>query len=361
MIKSNKKWCIAFICLTIMIIIITASTTMIVDPYFHYHKPLTNMFFYPLDNQRSQNNGIVKHFEYDAIITGTSMTENFKTSEMDILFDVNSIKTPFFGGSYKEMNDNLKIALKYNPNIKLIVRGLDGSMFFDDKDRMPYDLGEYPTYLYDNNPFNDVKYVLNKDVLLQLTLPKIKNSILNHQTGITDFDTYSNWNSQYTYGKDVVVSKYLKHPVREKQNSAILTTEEKERISQNVMQNIISLAKQYPNTKFYYFFPPYSIVWWSDINKYENINKQIEAEQYIIELILQCDNIYLFSFNNNFELVTNLDNYKDYTHYGEWINSYILECMKENKFLLTKNNYIEYIDQTKNFYNTYNYASLFEE
>lgn len=60
-----------------------------VDPFIHYHKPLTNAYFYPLDNQRSQNDGILKHFEYNALITGTSMTENFKTSELDELFGVN--------------------------------------------------------------------------------------------------------------------------------------------------------------------------------------------------------------------------------------------------------------------------------
>lgn len=66
-----------------------------IDPFFHYHKPYTNGYYYTLNNQRSQNNGICKHFDYNALITGTSMTENFMTSEMDAIFGTNSVKVPF--------------------------------------------------------------------------------------------------------------------------------------------------------------------------------------------------------------------------------------------------------------------------
>ncbi|MFR4763044.1 MAG: hypothetical protein ACLT9V_00610, partial [Anaerococcus obesiensis] len=69
------------------------------------------------------------------------------------------------GGTYKEINDNLVFALENNPKLKTIVRSLDYSKIFDDKDLMRTDLGEYPTYLYDSNPVNDVRYLFNKDVV----------------------------------------------------------------------------------------------------------------------------------------------------------------------------------------------------
>lgn len=49
---------------------------------YHYHAPLED-FAYLLDrnNERYQNYGILSHFSYDTIITGTSLTENFKSSE----------------------------------------------------------------------------------------------------------------------------------------------------------------------------------------------------------------------------------------------------------------------------------------
>lgn len=80
----------------------------------------------------------------------------------------------------------------------------------------------------------------------------------------------------------------------------------------------------------------------------------------IIESMLEYENAYLFSFNDDFEIITNLDNYKDYYHYSEDINSYILECMANNSHWLTKDNYEEYLDKIYNYYNNYDYYAIFE-
>ena len=140
--RASAKWMIRFVSLFLLILVLVGALTVIVDPYFHYHKPLSNIS-YILDNERYQNNGIVKHFDYDAIITGSSMTECFKPSELNELFGVNAIKVPYSGGSYKEINDNLVVATEHNPNIKMVVRCLDGVRFFNTKDDMDY--SDYPT------------------------------------------------------------------------------------------------------------------------------------------------------------------------------------------------------------------------
>lgn len=73
---------------------------------------------------------------------------------------------------------------------------------------------------------------------------------------------------------------------------------------------------------------------------------------------MSCQNIKLYSYNDDFRIVTDLDNYKDLSHYGEWINSYILEQMKAGKGLISKNNYKAYLERERNFYNNYDYKSL---
>lgn len=90
------------------------------------------------------------------------------------------------------------------------------------------------------------------------------------------------------------------------------------------------------------------------------ISWHINAERVAIEEILQCENIKLFSFTNNFELITNLDNYKDRAHYGEWVNSWMLNQFDENNYLLTIDNYEEYLAALEDFYKTYDYSSIRE-
>mgnify|MGYP006926042299 FL=1 len=320
-----------------------------VDPYFHYHKPNTSTYYYVLNNQRSQNDGISKHFDYDALITGTSMTENFKTSEFDEIFGVHSVKVSYSGGSYKEMNDNLKIALRYNPNLKTIVRCLDMGMFFDSPNRMREDLGKYPTYLYDENPFNDVQYVYNKDIIFGRVYAMMKqNDAQGFTPGITSFDDYARWNPYYTFGIHTVAPDGLVYTVPAEEKH--LTAEEKQTITQQITQNVTSLADQYPDVDFYYFFSPYSIAWWNSITNDGNLYRQLEAEQYIIELILEHPNIHLYSFNNNTAMITDLNNYKDNAHYGEWVNSAILQWMHDGVGLLTKENYQDYLKTERSFY-----------
>ncbi len=76
-------------------------------------------------------------------------------------------------------------------------------------------------------------------------------------------------------------------------------------------------------------------------------------------MLLEYDNILLFSFNDQFDMICDLNNYKDTVHYGEKINSKMLEWMYERKHLLTKDNYIEYCNKVRNFYTSFEYNSLF--
>ena len=85
--KKNKIWAVATVSLIVLCVAAIGAVVAVIDPYFHYGKGLSCLS-YPLHNQRYQNDGIAKHFDYDAVIIGSSMTENFKPSELDELFDV---------------------------------------------------------------------------------------------------------------------------------------------------------------------------------------------------------------------------------------------------------------------------------
>lgn len=88
------------------------------------------------------------------------------------------------------------------------------------------------------------------------------------------------------------------------------------------------------------------------------IYRQIEAEQYVIELILEQENIRLYSFNDRTDIITDLNHYKDKLHYAEWINSLILRWMYDGEGLLTRENYQAYLDAELEFYTSFDYSSL---
>lgn len=363
--KSYKLFVISVFAFVFVVLILIGGGVIIIDPCFHYHKPLKELYYQLVsNNERSYNDGITKHFDYDAIITGTSMTENFKTSEAERLFGGRFIKIPYSGASFKEINENLEVAFAHNKKIRLIVRALDYSNIdlsgnIVDKDWMLQDSGEYPTYLYDSNPFNDVKYLLNRDVFCSC-MRSVYIALHYKTQGVQDFDSYANWSAGYTYGKDAVfASAGRRNLFSDPTVTKKLSYEDAQKITENITQNVTNLARMNPQCTFCYFFPPYSAVWWGDLKELGLLQRQIEIERAVIELILDCPNINLFSFNTEFEIVTDLQNYKDVVHYGEWVNSLMLKFIKEKRGLITKENYIAYLDKERDFYLGFEYNSLF--
>lgn len=196
--EKYKKWFVGTIVGILIVLILFALPTIIIDPYMHYHAPIKGYGYVLNANfQRYYNDGIVRHFDYDAILTGTSMTENFKTSEADELFGYHFIKVPYSGGYYKEVDHLVKRAFTSDNDIKIVVRSLDYSLLIQDKDaehpeedpRHPQ--YKAPEYLVNSNPFDDVKYIFNKSVLLNVTCPTYRN--IKEKKESTNFDNYSYW------------------------------------------------------------------------------------------------------------------------------------------------------------------------
>ena len=102
-------------------------------------------------------------------------------------------------------------------------------------------------------------------------------------------------------------------------------------------------------------------MWWQQLVENGSVYRQIEAERLVIEEILKCPNIKLYSFNNIPDITTDLNNYRDSAHYGEWINSLILKWMHDEKYLLTEENYENYLVQELTFYTTYDYNNILSQ
>lgn len=129
-------------------------------------------------------------------------------------------------------------------------------------------------------------------------------------------------------------------------------------VDANFDENVVGLVAEHPETQFYYFFPPYSVVWWYDKYSDGEISKHIEVEKYVIEKMLPYENLHLYSFNTVDGLTTDLNNYSDKRHYGEWINSFMIREMSQGNYQLTEDNYCDYLDEEERLYSTFDYSSL---
>lgn len=350
--KQSKKWfkkCIIGLLGTIFLVFVVV---YVFDPYFHFHKPFS-FVSYRLYDERYTNDGISRHFDYDAMVTGTSMAQNFKTSEMDALFGTQSVKETFSGAGYKELSENLERALERNPDLKTVIWTMDYNALIREKDWTQYE--GYPTYLYDDNPWNDVSYIFNKSILYHGVLPNVTKTLLRQPS--TTMDEYSSWNKET--GLEYIMQSYDRW--EEKADMiAGLTQEEWDMVTANVRENFVAMINQYPDTTFYIFYTPYSICYWDFLNQEGMMQMQFDAEQIATELLLECPNVKLFNFNDQYDVITNTDNYRDKEHYSAQINSKILEWIASDIGLVTKDNYLERLEIEKEYYLNYDYESIFK-
>lgn len=345
-----KKWNFIVIGGTVGILFLIAGAVAWIDPFLHYHQ-MCSYLEYPLKDERYQNDGILRNYSYDAVITGTSMSQNFKPSEFDALWNAQAVKTCYSGATYAEVNDNINRAFGYNGNIKYVVRSLDPNLLNTSSDKYEYD--GVPFYLYDRNPFNDTQYLLNKEVI-----PKAIAVINYTRSGqkTPDWDLYENWSIYKNFGKEEVFRTWSEY--EETESEYFLSAGDYEQIEQNIRQNVLQTALDHPDVVFYVFIPPYSICYWDTLVRTKQLNAEIETEKYALEILFEADNIHVYSFADKTDMIADLDNYTDALHYGEWVNSDILKWMKQGEGELTQENYEEFYDHIKEIYLNYDFSEL---
>lgn len=344
-----KKWNILVICGVVFILLFSALCTVVIDPFLHYHEPLP-FLEYPLKDERYQNDGIARHYQYDSIITGTSMSQNFRCSEFDALWDAKSVKMAYSGASFHELNENLQRAFSYRPDIRYVVCSLDGSRI-----NVPAWQDEYtgyPDYLYDENFFNDVSYLLNKEVMPK-TLAVINYTRAGEVT--PDRDMYGNWSQYKAFGPEEVLKDFTPLPVSE--NAVLITEEDVKTITENISQNFLQTALEHPDTEFYFFFPPYSICYWDSLVRSKQIGMQLEAQALAARLLLTAENVHVYDFSGRTDIIGNLDNYTDTLHYSDSVNSEILSCMRDGKNELTYESVEAYYEEILLLYEEYDYST----
>ena len=327
---NSKLWSILCIGITFTLLLIFAVPTAIIDPFFHFHSPLKELS-YPLNNQRYQNDGIVRHFDYDALITGTSMTENYKTSELDALFGTSSVKVSYSGGTFPELTSNLELALEHNPGLKTVLFCIDEWFLTSGRTLIQAD-GAYPVYLYDDNPFNDVEYLLNREIFWESTTEVLRHTRKGRPT--TSFDEYSSW--VYPYDADVVLTNYIRP---ELQPSLPFTEEDAARLKDSLENTLVKFARENPETQFILYFPPYSVLTWDQDIRQGLFPRNVYLCELASEILLQEDNIQLYSFFLDFDTVTDLDNYRDIVHHSDKINSLLLQRFCSGEYRLTRDTY----------------------
>lgn len=315
MLIKARTWCISALLALFMLLLLCALTVYLVDPFEHYRESS----ILPLYDQESYNNpGIVRNYDYDAVIIGTSMVEMSHPSVIDECFSVSSVKLPMRGSYTSHMGWQLSHALEQQ-NLKLAILAVDAYSLMG----LPDDREEIFDYLWNEKRLDDVNYLLNRDVLM-VRVPRMLQNI--GKSTETKRDDMYQW-TDVTFSAQSVFNSFSfteQQPMLDAQYRI-------ERSTENIRRHIETYVAAHPETEFYIYMPPYSVAYWYTFTRIGLSEQQFRSRARVCEMLLSYDNVKIFDFSSRIEWITQLDEYFDYSHHSEEMSDRIMRAMADGE------------------------------
>ena len=315
----KRRWAIITLAAAALLLVLCALTVYIVDPFEHYRESA----ILPLYDQESYNNpGIAKHYDYDAVILGTSMVEMSHPSVIDACFGVSSVKLPMRGSHTAQMGWQLSHVLNTH-ELKLAILAVDAYSLMGPPD----DMEEIYDYLWNDSALDDVNYLLNLDVLL-VKVPKLLRNLGKPLDGKRD--AMYQW-TDVTFGAQSVFDSFEFMAQREMTDPDYRL----ERSTENIERHIEAYVAAHPETTFKIYMPPYSVAYWYVMTRIGLSEQQYRSRARVCELLLEYPNVEIYDYSSRLEWITNLDHYFDYSHHSGEISDAIMRAMASGEGRVT--------------------------
>ena len=319
-----KRFLIQTLCLLTLVI----GIVVFFDPFYQYHKPLPGLKSV-LTDKEYQCIGTLRNFDYDSLIVGSSMAENYNNHWFDEGFDCQTIKAVRSYGATADLCYLLNIAYESH-KLKYVFYNIEPSSLSADT-QTTYEATGCPMYLYDTSFLNDAPYLLNKDVLFE-KIPYMLSYAL--RDGYDEGNSY-NWAQQKSFGADLAMGMYRR---RSKVSPMAPETLHKETLFDNITL-LTSIAESHPETTFKFFFSPYSMLWWDNAYRCGERDAWLYDEEQAIAALLAYNNVEIYYYQDNEEIITNLNLYMDTIHFSKDINLEICNRLIAGEGRLTPDNY----------------------
>lgn len=334
-------------------LIFVAVLVFCIDPFYHYHDA---WFGLPvvLENAVYQTPGAARNFTYDSVIIGTSMTENFHAKWFDEALGWNTLKLSYSGARTDDLQAILGQVYADGNSPENIVMDVNAYQLVVE----PWTAYAIrPEYLYDGNPLTDVSYLYNQDVLL-MAMNRVLDKFSGRESNLDDAYT---WEEEAHFGVAHTLEAERQLRAGLEQTLAKGLPEYTMETCDANLDNVLPFIEAHPETTFHVFYPPYSMLYWEEEIMKGCLEDMISFYGRSMERLLEYDNVKVYYFQNEKEIISNLDNYRDSTHFRPEYNKYICECIQKGERLVTKETYREQLQDMYEYANTFDYESLWNQ
>lgn len=342
---SYKKFLSVSAAISAVLILFVAVAMYLIDPLFNYRKTSLYRPQY-LANARYQMPGLLKNQDYNTLFTATSMGRNFQESYVDEKLGVKSFNASLPASTAKEQSMVAEAALRKKPELKRIIWELNYYSFAGDPDWVMGPPSDFPTYMYDNLKINDIRYLFSS-----YSVEVLYKNLMANKDGD---ERWRDVESLYKFGQvaPIETSEHVEALLKSVEPIENLPSYEKSSVQlKSFKENVLELAKKYPDTKFTLFYAPYPV--YNHVSFYkknpEYLTERLKFKEKVFELVQDYPNIELYDFQDLKEITFNIDHYQgDMVHYYSFINNWLIDYIAVNKPVQTKEEYASKLGHFKN-------------
>ncbi len=300
-------------------------------------------------NQRYEMAGLIRHQDYTQVVMGTSLVANFQASWFTEGTGEDTLKITFPDGWITEFDTALRLAFRTHKGLDRVYFCLDPNILIrPDSERTV----ELPKYLYNSNPFDDVEYLFNADSYALA----LNARLLRQQGRCVTLDEAYLWAKRSVFSKEMALASYPRPEV----SGSDLPGDAYLEIARENLDLVCAWAEEHPDTEFSIWFPPYSILYWDKLTREGREDAVLNAVEYAAQRLMEYDNVSVYCFLHNYNIIVDLYNYTDHVHCSGDVCRIIAGDVMAGRWRLTEENLLPRLEKLRGYVKEYDYEALFE-
>lgn len=166
----DKKSALRYLAgLILLFLFLAAAIVVVFDPFYQYHKPWFGLKAV-LNDRDNQVVGTIRTFDYDSVLLGSSVAENYDSSFLDASFDCTTLKVIRASGSTADLLYYLDKAHR-RQELKNVFWSMD-IFALTASPQITLTSKDIPRYLHTDTVLDDWPYLWNKEILCE-TIPQM--------------------------------------------------------------------------------------------------------------------------------------------------------------------------------------------
>lgn len=348
---SSKKFLISMIISTIVILIVIGSLTYTVDPFLKYRYKPDKMY---LLNPRFVNPGLLKNYDYNTVILGSSMVQNFDMNLFRADPSVKPLKIAIGAASRDEIE--VAYSLIKKEKTKSIIVNLDLTSF----NALSKDV-KYPSYTYKDDLLSQLGYLYSYEACIRympidigsLLFSDINQDMHKMMKEKSDVDRIGEFRGNNNYQGKIYFLRFLYKTGSgfSYQDTEDMDKRMKEHFDQFIAKFDIGNNK---HIEYTFILPPYSIAYWGYTDQKGYYQNFVDIVRYINKQVSKYENVRLICFYD-IDTIMDLNSYADLTHFNPETSDFIVNNLFTEKYRLTHENIdirIQKLDSMVSVFNT---------